>query len=159
VLIAAIALVRFGSSAAVRRSGPLIAAASTAAVVIARTGRDLYGRPEVTTGRYVSIGIGVAVALLIFERLLRGGAGIKLIVAMVVGVVALVQGLTLLPSFWHGLVLAAIPSWIERCCVAVAAGGGIACLVLTFGDKSSLEAEPSPGPSASKQVAFRRFRS
>jgi hypothetical protein len=135
IVVAALALLRFGSAAAVRRSAPLVAAATTAAVVIARNGRDLYGRPQVTTGRYVSIAIGLAVALFILERLLRGGAGIRLVVTMVVGVVALVQGLTLLPSFWHGLVLAALPGWIERCCVAVALGGGIAALVFAFVDE------------------------
>jgi hypothetical protein len=154
VVVAALALVRLGSTTAVRRSGPLIAAVTIAAVVVARTGRDLYGRPEVTTGRHISIGVGVAVALFLLERLLRGGPGIKLVVAMVVGVIALVQGLTLLPSFWHGLVLAAIPSWIERCCVAASVGGGIACLVLTFADKSSLAGEPSRGSPTAQQGSY-----
>jgi hypothetical protein len=141
IVMAALALLHFGRAAAVRRGGPLVAAVTTVAVVIARTGRDLYGRPQVTTGRYVSIAIGLAVALLVLERLLRGGAGIRLVVTMVVGVVGLVQGLTLLPSFWHGLVLAAVPGWIERCCVAVALGGGMASLVFAFVDSTE---EPGP---------------
>jgi hypothetical protein len=113
-------------------------------VLVARTGRDLYGRPGITTPRYASIAIGVVLGAFLLERLARGGPGVRSIVVMVAGVVGLVQGSTLAPVFWHGLVLAAIPSWIERSCVAFAIGGGAAALLLTFGPSTD---EPADVPS------------
>jgi hypothetical protein len=144
IVIAAITLLRFGRTAVVRRSTPLVAAITAVAIVVARTGRDLYGRPEVTTGRYVSIGLGIALAVLALERLLRGREGVKLIVAMIAGVLGVVQGLTMLPALWHGLVLATIPAEIERLCIGIALGGGLTTLIFTFADTKTEVDEPQP---------------
>jgi hypothetical protein len=114
------------------QAAPVVAAVTVVAIFVARTGRDLYRRPEITPARYVSIAVGGVVAAFLLERLARGGAGVRSIVGMVAGVVGLVQGSTLAPVLWHGLVLVAIPSWIERTCVALAIGGGAAALLVTF---------------------------
>jgi hypothetical protein len=144
IVIAAITLLRFGRTTVVRHNGPLVAAITAVAMVVARTGRDLYGRPEVTTGRYVSIALGVALALFAVERLFRGREGVKLIVAMITGVLGMVQGLTLLPALWHGFVLAAIPAEIERVCIGLALGGGVTTLIVTFADTRTELDKPQP---------------
>lgn len=144
IVLAAIALLRFGPSARARLGLILVAVLTILAVVTARTGRDLYGRPDVTTARQISIAVGVAVALLAMERLARGGWGVKLIVAMATGVVGVVQGITLLSAFWHGPVLVAIPGGLARLCIALALGGGIATLVLTFGGAADRGSELEP---------------
>jgi hypothetical protein len=91
--------------------------------------------------------MGVVLGAFLLERLARGGQGIRLIVAMAAGVAGLVQGLTLSPVFWHGLVLVSIPGWVERTAVALALGGGAAALVFTFADtKGESEGAPALDP-------------
>jgi hypothetical protein len=132
VLIAAALLLVRTRVAYAAQAASAVAALTVGAVFVARTGRDLYGRPEITTARYVSIAAGAMVTAFLLERLARGSTGVRSISGMVAGVVGLVQGSTLAPVLWHGLVLVAIPSWIERICVALAIGGGAATLLLTF---------------------------
>jgi hypothetical protein len=139
VVAGAVLALRIGDARLVRRAAPIAAAVAITAVVVARSGRDLYGRPDVTTARFLSIGIGLVLAGVAFERLLRGGLGVKLVVAMVAGVLGVVQGLTLLPAFWHGLVLVAFPVWIERISIALSLGAGIACLIFTFAGRADMD--------------------
>ncbi|MEA2507442.1 MAG: hypothetical protein QOH48_2060 [Actinomycetota bacterium] len=129
---------------------PTLAALTTAAVLVARAGRDLYGRPDVMTARYVSLGIAVGLGIVALDRLLRGGEETKPFVAMIVGVVGVVEGLTLLPTFWHGLVLAALPGSVERLCGALALGAGTASLILCFaGARAEPLSDASPLPERS----------
>jgi hypothetical protein len=144
LVAAALALLRLRPGR-VPPGASVVATFAVLGVFVARTGRDLYGRPEITTPRYVSIAIGLVLSAFLLERLARGGPGVRSIVVMVAGVVGLVQGSTLAPVFWHGLVLAAIPSWIERSCVALAIGGGAAALLLTFAPSTEEPAEVASG--------------
>ena len=139
VVAGAVLVLRLGDQRLVRRAAVIAAAVAITAVVVARAGRDLYGRPEVTTARFVSIGVGLVLAGIAYERLLRGGLGVKLVVTMIAGVLGIVQGLTLLPAFWHGLVLVAVPAWIERICIALCLGAGIASLIFTFAGRSDMD--------------------
>jgi hypothetical protein len=144
ILLAVFALVRSGRLA-MRRGVTYLTALTIVAVLTARTGRDLYGRPDVGAARQLSIAVGSVLVAVALERLLRGSWGTKLIVAMASGVIGIVEGLTLLPAFWHGLVLVAVPSGIERLAIALALGGGIASLALTFAGGSF---EPHPASVA-----------
>jgi hypothetical protein len=141
IVLSAIAVLRFGSLAARRRGLLLFTALTIVSIVTARMGRDLYGRPDVTTPRQLSIAIGISLAAVALERLLRRDWGTQLIVAMAAGVIGIVQGLTLLPAFWHGLVLVAIPVGTERLVIALALGGGVGCLMFAFaGSNRDLQA-------------------
>jgi hypothetical protein len=132
IAIAAVAVLRWKGSRFAATGGPALAVITVVAVLIAHAGRDLYGRPEISTGRYITLGLSLVLGAIAVERLFRGGNGTKFIVAMVVGVIGLVQGLTMLSTFWHGLVLVAIPMTLERACVALAIGAGVASLVFSF---------------------------
>jgi hypothetical protein len=137
-------LLRRGRASLTRVGLPMLAALTTASILVARAGRDLYGRPDVTAARYVSLGVAVGLGILALDRLLRGGKDTKPFVAMIVGVIGVVEGLTLLPTFWHGLVLTALPGSVERLCGAITLGAGTASLILCF---AGARAEPRPDAS------------
>jgi hypothetical protein len=147
IIVAALFLLRVPRGR-VEQAASLVAAVTVVAIFVARTGRDLYGRPDITTVRYLSIAVGALLAVFLLERLARGGSGLRSIAAMVIGVVGLVQGSTLAPVLWHGLVLVAIPGWIERLCVALSIGGGAAALILTFAPSQEGTGEAGPKPTS-----------
>jgi hypothetical protein len=131
----------------VRISGPLLAVVTTVSILVGRAGRDLFGRPDVATARYVSLVVGLILGALALDRLIRGGEETRSFVAMIVGVIGVVQGLTFLPTFWHGLVLAVTPGWVERLCAALSLGGGAASLIVCFtGARVEFQANSSPLP-------------
>ncbi|MDP9222930.1 MAG: hypothetical protein M3P18_03585 [Actinomycetota bacterium] len=144
ILAGALTILRFGGAPLIRMGGATLGAITAVAVVIARAGRDLYGRPEVTTGRYVSLGIALALGVLALDRLVRARQDAAAFIGMIVGVIGLVEGLTLLPTFWNAVVLAAIPSWLERLCAALALGAGTASLIYSFAGTTEDLNQPIP---------------
>jgi hypothetical protein len=63
---------------------------------------------------------------------------------MVAGVLGIVEGLTLLPVLWHGLVLVVFPATVERICVVLSLGGGAASLIFTFSNNGQESSELQP---------------
>ena len=99
-----------------------------AAALVARLGRELYGRPEVTAASLAVAVLSCVLALALLWGLFKARAERRQLVALVIGGLALYQGLTLAPTLTKGVVLAALPANIERAGVATA----LACAVATL---------------------------
>ena len=91
---------------------------------VARLGRELYGRPTVSSWQLVLVGmtclVAVALAALYSRRDWRPVGGI------LIGIVAAAQGLELVSTLRDGWVLAAVPAWLERRAAGLSLASGVA---------------------------------
>jgi hypothetical protein len=131
VFAGSLATIRARRQRLVEHTIVILTATTAIALVVARAGRELYGRPQPAVVGYVSFGVGVALALFVLDRLLFRPSPTRWFVALVVGALGFAEGLSLLPTLYHGLVLAAVPASLERTCVALALGCGVATVVLS----------------------------
>jgi hypothetical protein len=99
-----------------------------AAALVARLGRELYGRPGVSVTSLVLAAVSCVLAVVLLRGLMTARGERRELVALVVGGLALYQGLTLVPNLTKGIVLAALPANVERAAVATA----LACAVATL---------------------------
>jgi hypothetical protein len=116
---------------AARRRGTtevVLSVAALAAALVARLGRELYGRPSVPATSFLVVAVSSLLALVLLRALLTGRGERRQLVALVIGGLALYQGLTLAPTLTKGNVLAALPANVERVAVATA----LACAVATL---------------------------
>jgi hypothetical protein len=100
------------------------------ASTVARLGRELYGRPSVSSWQLVLVAVTclVAVALaVVFNR-----REWRMIGGLAIGIAAAYQGLALVSTLRDGWVLAAIPSWLERTSTAVSLASGVALVVVSI---------------------------
>ena len=123
--------------------GAVLASLALVSATVARLGRELYGRPTVSSWQLVLVAatclIAVALAALYSRPNWRVLAG------MMIGTVAAYQGLALLSTLRDGWVLAVIPAWLERSATAISLASGIALVVvsITLGiPERGAEAEP-----------------
>ena len=118
------------AAAALRRRHAEVAlpVLALAAALVARLGRVLFGRPEVPASSLAVAAVSCVVALALLWALFKAGGERRQLVALVIGGLALYQGLTLAPTLSKGVVLAALPASIERAAVATA----LACAVATL---------------------------
>jgi hypothetical protein len=107
-----------------------LAGLALATATAARLGRELYGRPTVSTWQLVLAGgsclVAVALLVLVLRRDWRSVA------AGAIGIVAVYQGLALLGVLRNGFVLAAIPAWVERTSAGASLASGAALLVVVI---------------------------
>jgi hypothetical protein len=125
-----LATLRLRSTSLLGSATTVLGTATLIAIVIARGGRAFYGRPYPTTFGYASFAAGLALAFGAFASFWRRPTA-KPLVAVAVGLVGLVEGIGWLPMLYHGVVLAAIPATVERACVVVVLGAGLATILLT----------------------------
>jgi len=128
VVIAAVAV---ALAAAARRRGAaevVLSVLALAAALVARIGRELYGRPNVPSITLVLAAVSCLLALALLRSLLAARGERRQLVALLIGGLALYQGLTLAPTLSKGIVLAALPADVERAAVATA----LACAVATL---------------------------
>jgi hypothetical protein len=111
-------------------AGRALAALALGAATTARLGRELYGRPTVSTGQLALAGLTCAVALglaaLFLDRSWRTLAGVA------IGIAAVYQGLALVGTLRNGFVLAAIPAWAERAASVTSLAAGAALLLVAI---------------------------
>jgi hypothetical protein len=125
----------------------VLAGVALVSATIARLGRELYGRPTVSSWQLVLVAvtclIAVALAALYSRPTWRALGGIA------IGIAAAAQGLELVSTLRDGWVLAAIPSWLERTATGLSLASGVALVVvsLTLGI-ADRTAEPEPAPLA-----------
>jgi hypothetical protein len=105
-----------------------LAALSVAAATAARLGRELYGRPTVSTWQLLMAGATCAVAVALLLLVLRSDW--RALAGAMIGIVAVYQGLALLGVLRNGFVLAAIPAWAERTTAVTSLAAGAALLVV-----------------------------
>ena len=126
-----IAAVAAGLAVASRKRGTtevVLAGAGIAAALVARVGRELYGRPDIPATSIVLIAVSCVLAVVLLRGLLTARGERRQLVALLIGGLALYQGLTLAPTLTKGVVLTALPANVERAAVATA----LACAVATL---------------------------
>ena len=105
---------------------PTIAAALVATVVvwILRIARELYGRPEVGLTGYAEVGLTSVVGVVLLCGLLHRSADVRVFTALVVGLGALWEGLTMFRVLTHSVALTVLPTFVAQVGVAAALGLG-----------------------------------
>jgi hypothetical protein len=125
--------------------GVALASLALVAATLARLGRELYGRPTVSSWQFVLVGttclVAVALAALYSRPEWRPVGGI------LIGIAAAGQGLELVSTLRDGWVLAVFPAWLERCATGISLASGVALILVSLGlgmpDRSS---EPAQEP-------------
>jgi NAD/NADP transhydrogenase beta subunit len=129
-VVTAVVALRSGDLLLARRVTMWLAAMGVVALVVARAGREFYGRPTPAVAGYVSFAIGVTVAVWALYRFLVRPTDYSWLAALVIGVAAAAEAAALLSMLYRPIVLAVFPAWFERACVALAFGAGVAATVL-----------------------------
>jgi len=137
------ALLKLQEARLERQVGLGLAALALVTSTLGRLGRELYGRPTVSTWQLVLVGVTclVAVALAVLYRRpdWRPAAGI------VIGIAAAYQGLELVGTLRDGWVLAAIPASLERTATGLSLASGVALVLVSLGLRLPDRAEePDP---------------
>ncbi len=108
-----------------------LAGLALATSTLARLGRELYGRPTVSSSQLVLVGmtclIAIALAALYRRPDWRPVAGI------LIGIAATAQGLELVSTLHDGWVLAVIPAWLERTATGLSLASGVALVLVSLG--------------------------
>jgi hypothetical protein len=127
--VIAAAAVALASAARNRQAAEVVLSVlALAAALVARLGRELYGRPGVPVTSLVLAAVSCVLAFALLRALLTTRGERRQLVALLIGGLALYQGLTLAPTLTKGVVLAALPANVERAAVATA----LACAVATL---------------------------
>lgn len=93
-------------------------------------GRELHGRPTVTVFQLIELGFVLAFAVWALYRLLFTTPGYFFY--LVIAIVALWQGVELMPTLFEGFVLAAGPAFVARTAAVVSVATGIGLLLMVF---------------------------
>jgi hypothetical protein len=116
--------------------GAALAGLALATSTVARLGRELYGRPTVSTWQLVFVGATCLVAVGL--GFLYSRPEWRTLGGSVIGIFAAYQGLALVATLRDGWVLAALPAWLERSATAISLASGVALVLVSlrlgFGD-------------------------
>jgi hypothetical protein len=108
----------------------VLAAVTLGAATLGRLGRELVGRPTVSTWQLLLVALTCAVAaglaVLYLKREWRALA------AAAIAALGVYQGLALVGTLLHGFVLSVLPAWLERAAAitSLAAGAGLFVIVV-----------------------------
>ena len=116
------------------------------ALVVARLGRELYGRPDLGAGNFTELAVTIALGVAAGYLLLRGAPDTRSLVALVVGVVGLYQVARFAAMLTGGLVFARFPAPVEQAAVALIAVAAPATVVL------AVRGDLSPVPQLDSRV-------
>jgi hypothetical protein len=108
----------------------VLAGLALAAATLGRLGRELFGRPSVSSGQLALVALTCVVASGLALLWLRGEW--RAVAGTLIGVLSLYQGLALFGALRNAYVLAAIPAWAERAAASVSLAAGIGLLVVTL---------------------------
>jgi len=132
LLIACVpALLRLRDAGFEVAAGWALAALALGAATAGRLGRELYGRPTVSVGQVALAALTLAVAAGLAALWLRRDW--RVVAGVVIGVVALYQGLALVGTLRNAYVLAVLPAAVERTAASVSLAAGIGLLVVIAG--------------------------
>lgn len=124
------ALLRLRDARLEAQVGAALAALALGAATAARLGRELYGRPTVSTGQLALVAATCAVALGLGALWLRRDW--RSVGAVAIGIAAAYQGLALVSVLRDGWVLSVLPAWAERTAAALSLASGAALLVVVL---------------------------
>ena len=122
------ALLRLRDARLESAAGWMFAGVALAASTVGRLGRELYGRPSVSVGQLTLAALTCLVAVGLAALWLRSGW--RTVAGVVIGAVALYQGLVLVATLRDPFVLAAFPAWLERAATSLALASGAALLLM-----------------------------
>lgn len=141
---------RLGRPALDRWTARLLALGALAAVTAAALGRGLHGRPAVSVIQLVELGIIlVFVGWGVFRVVLRRPGFFS---CLVIAVVALWEGVELIPTLLNGFVLIAVPAFVARAASVVALGAAAGLLLMVF-RLHDYEQESRPGGRSAGEFA------
>jgi hypothetical protein len=128
-----------------RRLARVLGGTALVALSVAVVGRDLHGRPTVSTFELIELIAVLAFAVWALHRLLFRAPGY--FTYFLIAIVALWQGAELIPTLLEGFVLANEPAFLARASSVVCLATGAALLLMVFrlADQRDLSgAEPEP---------------
>ena len=108
----------------------VLAAATLGAATLGRLGRELYGRPTVSTEQLVLVALTCAVAAALALLYLRPAW--RALAGTVIASLGIYQGLALVGTLLHGFVLSVLPAWLERAAAVTSLAAGIGLLVVVI---------------------------
>jgi len=118
----------------------MLAGLALSTATLGRLGRELYGRPSISTGQLVLVGATCVVVVALAAWWARRGW--RMVAGFVIGVAAIYQGLTLVGTLRNAYVLAVVPAWVERAAAVLSlASGGALLLVMLVSGREAEEAE------------------
>ena len=124
------ALLRLGDAGLAEAAGWSLAGLALAAATVGRLGRELYGRPTVSSGQLALVALTCAVTVALATLWLRRDW--RPVVGVAIGVAAAYQGFALLGTLRNAYVLAVVPAWVERGAATVSLAAGLALLLVTI---------------------------
>jgi hypothetical protein len=148
------ALLRLGDAGLARGVSTGLTAPALGASTLARLGRELYGRPTVSPGQLVLVGLTCAVALAL--ALLWWRKEWRTVAGVLIGVAAAYQGLALVGTLRNPFVLAALPDWLERAAASLALAGGVALLLVTVTSPRSYRASAADAEESRREALLGR---
>lgn len=155
-LVALIATVAVAMAVATRRretAEVVLSVVALAAALVARFGREFYGRPEVPASSLVVVALSCLLAVALLAGLLAGRDERRQLVVLVIGGLALYQGLTLVSVLTRGVVLAALPATVERAAVATTLACAVATLaVVLFAEAAERARQAVPTPVVTRRA-------
>jgi hypothetical protein len=113
-----------------QRTARLLAVGALSAVAAAAVGRGLHGRPAVSVLQLLEMAIVLGFALWGLVRVVVQRPGF--LSYFVVALVALWEGLELVPTLVNGFVLIALPAFVARAATVLALGCGVGLLLMVF---------------------------
>jgi hypothetical protein len=113
-----------------KQVGVVLAGLALVAATTARLGRELYGRPTVSSGQLVLVALTCfVVAALVF---LCSRPDWRFLGGFLIGIFATYQGLALVSTLRDGWVLAALPGWLERSAAGLSLASGAALIFVSL---------------------------
>lgn len=97
---------------------------------VARLGRELYGRPTVSSWQLALVAATVFVAFAL--AVLYSRPDWRALGSIVIGIAAAYQGVALISTLRDGWVLSALPAWLERSATALSLASGIALVLVSL---------------------------
>jgi hypothetical protein len=130
LILCVIAAWRLRRAALDQWTARLLGLAALGAVAAAAVGRGLHGRPDVSVVQLVELAVVLAfVAWALFRvTIQRPGFFTYLVIA----IVALWEGIELVPTLLNGFVLIAEPAFVARAATVIAVGSGVCLLLMIF---------------------------
>jgi hypothetical protein len=113
-----------------RWTARLLGFAALGALAAAAVGRGLHGRPDVSVVQLVELAIVLAFVAWALSRLVFQRPGF--FTYLVIAIVALWEGVELIPTLVNGFVLIAEPAFVARAATVVALGSGVCLLLMIF---------------------------
>ena len=132
------------------RVGRVLSVAALVAIAIGGAGQQLHGRPFVSIGQYIGLGVILAAAVWgLFWVLVRRPGYFSF---LVIAVVAVWEGIQLVPTLLNGFVLTAVPAFAARTAAVACLGSaaGLLSLVTRIADRaeaaSAISGDPPDDP-------------